>query len=368
MNKRKRYFIIFGIIFIVAAAALVYYRINENIKSSKRPAPPPQAVQVTTPERGDISSKLSFSGDILAVQQTNIYSRVTGNIQKMYADIGDYAPKGKLLATIDKSTLYQSVRQTEGLLNQAKATHENNKVNLERTQKLFDKGLTSQGDLDNAITLVKVSEAQVESAIANYNNASLQVGYCNITAPFSGYITKRFLDEGSLVSQGTSNSIYILSDISKLKILVNVLEKDIPKLENVKEVTVTTDAYPGEVFNAKFRKMAQAIDLSTRTMPLQVDIDNDKRILKPGMFAQIELLLETNYGSLIIPEQCVIKDDSGEFVFILNEESTAVKKYVQTGLKSDNKTEIISGINENDKVVSVGQQLIQENSKVKIVK
>lgn len=369
MSKKKKIYVIIVIgVILLAVAALVYYRISENIKSSKRPAPPPQSVQVITPERGDISSKLSFSGDILAVQQTNIYSRVTGNIQKMYADIGDYVPRGKLLASIDKSTLYQSVRQMEGLVNQAKATLENNKVNLERTQKLFEKGLTSQGELDNALTLVKVSEAQVESARANYNNAALQVGYCNITAPFSGYITKRFLDEGSLVSQGTSNSIYILSDISKLKILVSVLEKDIPKLENVKEVTVTTDAYPGEVFTAKFRKMAQALDLSTRTMPLQLDIDNDKGILKPGMFAKVELLLETNYGSLIIPEQCVIKDDSGEFVFILNEESTAIKKYVQTGLKSDNKTEIVSGINENDKVVSVGQQLIQENSKVKIVK
>jgi RND family efflux transporter MFP subunit len=368
MSKKKIYIIVFIVVVLIVAASLIYYRVNENIKSSQRPAPAPLSVEVSMPLRGDISSTLSFSGDILAIQQTNIYSRITGNIQKIYADIGDFVPGGKLLAVIDKSTLYQTVRQTEGLLNQAIANLDNNRVNYDRIQKLFEKGLTSQNELDNALTLVKVSEAQVESAKANYNNSLLQVNYCNIRAPFSGYITKRFLDEGSLVSQGTANSIFTLSDISKLKIIVNVLEKDIPKLDEVSEVKVTTDAYPDEVFTARYRKMAQAVDINTRTMPVQVDIDNTSRILKPGMFAKVELLLETHQGSLIIPEQCIRKDDKGEFVFVVSDDNTALKKYVVSGLNSANKTEIISGINESDKVVSVGQELIQENSKVKIAK
>jgi membrane fusion protein (multidrug efflux system) len=368
MNKKKKYLVLTGIVIILAAAALVYYRINENIKSSKRPAPPPQSVKVKQPERGDIASKIVISGDILPIQQTNIYSKVTGNIQKIYADIGDYVHQGKLLASIDKSVFLQTVRQTEGLLNQAKATLENNKVNLARTQILFDKGLAPQGDLDNASTLVKVSEAQVATAQANYNNATLQVSYCNVTAPFSGYITKRFLDQGALVSQGTSNSIFILSDISKLKILVNVLEKDIPQLDNVKEVNITIDAYPGEVFRAVFRKMSQAVDLNTRTMPVQVDIENKDGLLKPGMFAKVELLLDIHYGSLSVPEQSVLKDDKGKFVYAINPDTTAVKKYVETGVNSDNKMEIVSGVNETDIVVFVGQELIQENSKVKISK
>jgi RND family efflux transporter MFP subunit len=365
-KKKKIYLAIFIIVVLITATSLIYYRINENIKSSKRPQKPPQAVQVITPERGDISEKLLFSGDILAVQQTNIYSRVTGNMQKMYADIGDYVPKGRLLAIIDKSTLYQTVRQTEGLLNQATANLENNRVNLDRIQKLFEKGLTSQNELDNAMTQVRVSEAQVETAKANYNNAVLQVNYCNIRAPFGGYITKRFLDEGSLVSQGTTNSIYILSDISRLKIIINVPEKDVPKLDNVRNVFISADAYPGEIFSGRFRKMAQALDMNTRTMPVQIDIDNKMQLLKPGMFAKVELLLNTNTETLIIPEECIMKDEKGEFVYIAGDDNTAVKKYVLTGLKSGNKTEIVTGISETDKIISTGQELLQENSKVKI--
>ena len=156
MSKNKKiYLIVFIAVVLIATTSLIYYRINENIKSSTKPQKPPQAVQIITPSRGDISGKLLFSGDILAVQQTNIYSRITGNIQKMYADIGDYVSKGRLLAVIDKSTLYQTVRQTEGLLNQAAANLENNRVNLERIQKLFEKGLTYQSHRKHRLKLQK---------------------------------------------------------------------------------------------------------------------------------------------------------------------------------------------------------------------
>lgn len=368
MSKKKKWVIIISIIVVLIFAFFIYYRINANLNAAQKQGRPPQTVDITYPERGDIADQLSFSGDILAVQQTNIYSRVTGNIQKIYVDIGDFVGSGKLLAQIDPSIFIQSVKQTEGLLNQSKANLENNKVNYERTKLLFDKGLAPQGDLDNASTLVKVTEAQVQTAQANYENARLQLSYCNITAPFSGYITKRFLDQGSLVSSGTSNSIFILSNISKLKILVSVLEKDIPKLEDVEDVNIKTDAYPNKQFPAKFRKMSQSVDLSTRTMPVEVDIDNNDNLLKPGMFARVDLILDIHHNAMKVPEQCVIKDENGNFVYIVNEENMTVKKYVQTGLQGENKIEIISGLSDNDKVVSVGQELIKENTKVKLTK
>ncbi|MFA5404785.1 MAG: efflux RND transporter periplasmic adaptor subunit [Ignavibacteria bacterium] len=366
MSKKKKWVIIISSVFILIFAGFIYYRISENIKASQKQNRPPQTVEISQPERGDIASELSFSGDILAVQQTNIYSRVTGNIQKIYVDIGDYVTTGKLLALIDQSAFIQTVKQSEGLFNQAKASLENNKVNYERLLILYEKGLTSKGDLDNAETLVKVTEAQVQTAEANYNSARLQLGYCSINAPFSGYITKRFLEQGSLVSSGTSNSIFILSNISKLKIMVSVLEKDIPLLENVKDVTVKTDAYPNEVFTGEFRKMSQLVDLSTRTMPVEVNLDNNDNMLKPGMFARVELMLDKHFNVLILPLQCIRKDDNGSFIYTVSEDNTAMKKYVQTGLESDNKIEIESGLNDNDKVVSVGQELIKENTKVKI--
>jgi len=368
MSKKKKWSVIFLVIVVLTLAGFTYYRISENIKASQKQNRPPQTVETAQVERGNIASELSFTGDILPIQQTNIYSRVTGNIQKLYADIGDYVSAGKTLALIDQSTFVQSLKQNEGLLNQAKATLLNNQVNYERLRILFEKGLTSKGDLDNAETLVKVSEAQVQTAEANYNNARLQLSYCSISAPFGGYIIKKFLDQGSLVSSGTSNSIFLLANISKLKIMVNVLEKDIPLLDNVKNVTIKTDAYPNEEFQGIFKKMSQSVDLSTRTMPVEVDIDNRGNLLKPGMFARIELIMEKHDNAIIVPNQCVRKDEQGSFVFSVNQDNTAVKIYVKTGIEADNKIEILSGLTDNDRVVTVGQELIKENSKVKISK
>jgi membrane fusion protein (multidrug efflux system) len=271
---------------------------------------------------------------------------------------------------IDKAPFLQSVKQYEALLRQYKATYENNKVNLERIKTLYEKGLAPSGDYDDAVTKLKVSETQVEAAEANYENAVLQLNYCNVTAPFSGYITKRLLDAGALVTSTgtTTNSIFILSDISSLKIMVNIPEKNLSSVENISDVIVRTDAYPGESFNAKFRQISQSFDLATRTMQAQVDIGNNNKMLKPGMFAKIEILLGKHENTVTLPNQCILYDEKGNYLYTVNEENIAKKVYVQTGYKSDTLTEIISGITDTDKVVIAGQDQINDNSKVQIIR
>lgn len=103
-------------------------------------------------------------------------------------------------------------------------------------------------------------------------------------------------------------------------------------------------------------------------MPVEVNIDNSDNMLKPGMFARVELILDKHFNVLTVPLQCVRKDEKGSFVFTVSEDFTAIKKYVQTGLESNNKIEIVSGLNDSEKVVAVGQELIKENTKVKIAK
>jgi len=367
MNKKT--IIIASIVVLALLLSLLAYRINENLKASQKQRAQVQSIKISQVERTDIFDKLLLSGDISANQQANIYSRITGNIQNLYADIGDFVPKGKLLAVIDKSTFIQSVKLAEAQLNQYQASLENNTVNLERIKTLVEKGLAPQGDYDNAFTQLKVSRSLVEAAEANLKNARLQVNYCNITAPFSGYIIKRVLDVGTLVtSTGTaSNTIFILSDISSLKILVNIPEKNISAVDNVHSVIVRTDAYPDKTFEGDFKKISQSLDLNTRTMQAEIRLKNEDRLLKPGMFAKIEIILGKHEDALTVPSQCVLYDDKGNFVYTVTAENTAKKIYVTTGYSSDNRTEIVSGISGDDKVVSVGQELISDNTKVQII-
>ena len=366
MTKRKKIIIAVTSIVVIIMLALVYYRINQNIQSANKRSVSLQPVKLISPEKGEISNKLLFSGDMLSFQQANIYSRVTGNIEKIYVDAGDYVSTGQLLAVIDKSQYLQTLKQAEATLNQYKATLENNEVNFQRISTLYTKGLSSQGDFDNANTQVKVTQSQIEAADAMVKNAELQVSYCNITAPFSGFITKKLLDRGALVSSGTTNSIFILADISKLKVMVNIPEKNLASINNVHSVDISVDAYKDEMFKGEFRKISQAFDLSSRTMPAEIWIDNPGRVLKPGMFAKIEISLEKHSDVMIVPAECVLSDDNGSYVFVVNDGQTAQKKYVQKGIESDNRIEILSGLNYDDNLVFVGQALINENSKVKI--
>lgn len=371
MKSRKLIILLIAGVIIIGLAVLVYARVKSNLDANSKQIQVKPSVELTSLTRGNLVNKLNYTGDVLAIEQANIYSRVAGNIQRINVNIGDYVRQGKVLAEIDRSIYMQTLRQTDGLYKQAKATVDNNRINYERNKELFDKGLVSKGDLDNARTTLTVSEAQAESALANYRNAQTTLSYCTITAPFSGYITKRLLDRGSYVSSGgTSQStvIFTISDIKNVKVMVNVLEKDIPLLDRIEDAQVTTGTYPGEVFKAGIKKMSQQVDVSTRTMPVEIDILNNDGKLKPGMFVNIELLIKKADNILILPVQCILKDNKGSYVYTVGADSTAQSKYIETGIEQDNNKEIISGLNEEDKVILAGQTLVKNGMKVKIAK
>ena len=138
MKRKKLYYILAVTVIVIAAGSFVFYRINETIRLSQKKRTIVQNVKVIQPERSDIYDRLLLSGDISANQQANIYSRVTGNIKDIYADVGDYVKKGKILAVIEKLTFPQSVKQEEADLRQYRATREDNKVNLELDKTLFE--------------------------------------------------------------------------------------------------------------------------------------------------------------------------------------------------------------------------------------
>jgi membrane fusion protein, multidrug efflux system len=371
MTSKKKRILVFGILSIIILIILAYFRIMDSLsESSRRPAVIPSVI-VSKPVIGEISSTLSLTGDINPIQQANIYSRVSGNIQKIYCDIGEPVRQGKLLALIDTTIYSQNVRQALASLMQAEANLQNAKMNYERNRNLLTQNLIAKQDVDNSKTAYDIAVAQKESANAMYKNAMTQLNYCKITAPFSGIITKRYLDPGAYVSAGTSSPssvLFILMDIEKVKVLANVPEKELPSLTKVEEVDIKTGAYPDKVFSGVIQRSSQSLDLATRTMLVEIDIENEEHLLKPGMFAEISLVLERKQNILTLPSNVLMSDDSGKYVFMLTHDTVALKKYVTIGLQDENSSEIISGLQESDKFVSVGQTMIKDKMKVRIAK
>jgi membrane fusion protein (multidrug efflux system) len=365
-NRRTRYVII---IIVLILAAIVMIKIKSSDTAQRRTSVP--LIVTGKLLKGEIVKSETLTGDILPIQQANIYTKVSGNIEKIYNDIGDEVKQNQILALIDTTIYSQNLKQAKANYMQALANLENSKLLFERNQKLLDQNLIAKQDLDNAKTSLDVATAQKEAAFAVYTNASTQLSYCKVTAPFAGYITKRMFDPGTYVSASGNNQgsvLFTLMNVNQLKSIVNVPEKDVPSLNRITGIEVIPDALPGKIFRAQLKKISGAIDLNTRTMAVEIDIENPGKILRPGMFATIILILEKKENSDFLPNQIVLNDDNGDYVYLLNPDSTVSKKYIQLGIKQDNKYEILSGINNDDKIVFVGQDLIKDKMKVRVAK
>ncbi|MCX6175163.1 MAG: efflux RND transporter periplasmic adaptor subunit [Ignavibacteriales bacterium] len=365
--SKKSYIIVGSAIFILLLIFIIKIASGDSLK---RQTPKPVVV-IGKLIKGDIQSTESLTGDILPIQQASIFSKVNGTIEKNYVDIGTRVSNNQILALIDTTIYSQNAKQAKANYMQAMANNLNSKLNYERNKKLLEQKLVAQQDLDNAKAASDIALAQLEAAEAVYNNAATQLSYCKITAPFQGTITKRNFDPGSYITATTNaqgSVLFMLMNIDRLKTIVNVPERNVSYLSSVKEVIVTVDAIPNKKFGAKISKISQAIDLASRTMAVEIEIVNSGSLLKPGMFATVQFVTEKKSNSNIIPNQIVLNDEKGDFVYALNSDTSVSKRYIKIGIRTDDKLEILSGLDETDRIVFVGQTLIKDKMKVKIAK
>jgi membrane fusion protein (multidrug efflux system) len=340
-------------IFIGIAALLalgVVYRIVRGNGSvdPKRSINP--LVKIELPHLETVVDQLTFTGDILPIQQANIYSKVNGNLEKIYVDIGTYVQQNQLLALIDTTELSQQEQE-------AAATFENARLTYQRNKDLFEQNLIARQDLDNAEATMKVSKGA-------YENAQTTLSYAHITAPFSGIITKRFLDQGANVTSNNT-SLYILMDMESTKLIIDVPEKNIPQVAIGKKATLTVDAFPGRTFDGTVSRLSQAVDLPTRTMEVEIDIPNKDHLLKPGMFAHVSLVVREIPNSLTLPSMAILNDEKGIYVFSVDG-TIAHRKSVTTSIELNGRTQILSGVSATDRIVTVGQQFVKDGAPVTI--
>lgn len=362
------------IIIIVALAAIggigfaVYSRMQATALEQQKRKQTVPLVEVKKPAQEDFQQKLTYNGDVLPIQQANIFARVSGNIEKMYADIGQFVHEGQLLAVIDSTSSAALARQNAGLLAQAKATEENAEATYKRSKQLFEQKLISQQDLDNVDAALRTAQGQVQAQKGALENAQITLNYCKITAPFSGYIVKRLLDPGVyvVVSPVGNSTLYALQDMDKVKIYIYVQERDVPIIDSIHEATVTLDAYKDKVFHGTVSKTSNSLDLATRSMTLEIDIDNKDHLIKPGMFATVSFVAAIHRNAIVVPVEALQTDDQGQRSLFTVVDGKAKKVNVQTGIQADNQVEVTSGLSASDDVIVLGQDQAKDGSPVRI--
>jgi membrane fusion protein, multidrug efflux system len=334
----------------VVLAVVVYLRIAGSDPTADTRRQSATLVKAELPKREAVVQSLQLTGNIQPIQQTDVFARVYGNLESVKANIGDFVHANQLLAVIDTTELAQQDRQTA-------ATYQNALILYERAKSLVDQNLASKEDFDNAKTAMEVAKE-------NYDAALTRLDYAKITAPFSGYITRRYLDPGALVSS-TNATLFTLMDLDSIKIIVNVLEKDVALVGVGSKATVSVEAYPGREFTGAISRMSQALDLATRTMPVEIDVANAEGLLKPGMFASTSIFLGQRADALTVPTQTVLKDASGAYVFVA-EKGFARRKMVTIGIEQQSRTEIVSGLADQDSVITTGQQFSRDGGQVTV--
>jgi HlyD family secretion protein len=294
------------------------------------------------------------------------------------------------LAEIETGTRTEELRQAEEAVKQAQSRFDNAKLQHERIETLYKREVISKKERDVSDMDYTVAEAQLASSqqqlkllregarqeVRDASQAKLKemeaileqertrLQNAKIVAPFRGEINRKYVDAGALVSP--SIPLVSLVHTETLKIVANVLEKDIPLLKAGMKAKIRTDSYPGRVFEGRVEKINSALDLSTRTLQAEVYISNLDRSLKPGMFANVEVVLLEKPQTLVVPREAILEAGSEMSVFVV-EGKQAVRKPITLGYEQDRMVEVLKGLNEGDQVVIKGQQLIKEGSAIRIV-
>ena len=340
-------------------------------------------------KKGSFSKKVDATGEIFATELIDVGAQVSGQIKKLYVKLGDQVKKGDMIASIDSSTQQNSIDNKEAQLAIYKAQLESAKValNIAKTQfdrenALFSKNATSKQEFESAKNTysansakIKELEAQIKQTNIELSTAKINLGYTKITAPRDGTVVSVQVEEGQTVNANqTTPTIVNIADLCHVKMKMQIAEGDITKIkvgtpveysilsEPTKKfqttvssidpgLTTLSDGSYGSSSSSKSSYSSSSSSSSAVYYYAQSIVDNKDGILRIGMTTQNELLIANVEGAIIVPSIGIKKDENGTFVYVLKD-GKAVKTAVKTGIKDNLDTQIISGINDGDEIIT----------------
>lgn len=336
----------------------------------------PMTVELGTLKRGKVSAYLVVVGNLIGKQTVDIAPRTGGRLLSVNVQLGDRVRRGQVLAKVEDREIVEQVRQAEASQEVSKATIRQreadlkvSELNFERSKNLFQRGLLAKQSLDDAESRYMASVAQFDLSKAqlNQNDSRLQELKINlqntsVTSPVDGFVGKRSVDPGAMVN--TNTAIASVVDISRLRLVANVVEKDLRVVTAGETAVVEVDAYPGEKFSGKIARVAPVLDPATRTATMEVEIPNGDNRLKPGMYARVNLTVEEHDNVLVIPKAAVIDYSNQRGVWVPNENDRAAFVPLKLGIENAEQIEVLGGIDEGAKFVHNGAGAVRNNDQL----
>ncbi|MGA2688648.1 MAG: efflux RND transporter periplasmic adaptor subunit [Candidatus Korobacteraceae bacterium] len=386
--RRRRQLVVLAVVAgCVLVAVIVASRLRAGSSKASERGTEAERVSyaaVAPVKRQTIANTLSIAGQFSPYQNVELHAKVAGYIKNIYVDIGDRVHTGQVLAVLEIPELVAQVdeakaethhaeeeiqrAQSEVLRAQADnvALHSNAErlVNTDKVQP----GLIAQQELDDATAKDRASQALVDAAKSSLAAAKQQLAvaqadqqhyaalsnYSKIVAPYDGVVTWRFSDTGSLVQAGTSNTsglpVVTVAQIDLLRLRIPVPESLAAKVRIGDSADVHVQA-TGEHFTGKVTRFTDALDPSTRTMQVEIDVPNPNYHLQPGMYADVQLSANSRPNILTVPVEAIRRGDNKTSVLVLDANNRVQSREVQVGVESSDNVEILAGLTEGERVI-----------------
>ena len=301
-------------------------------------------VSVITAQAEDVDLTNTFTSNVEPYATNNIASQTAGRIASVNVEVGDKVRKGQLLARMDDVNLAKTRMQ-----------YVNDSTELGRLTELYKIGAISQAVYDMAKLSLNVTKKTYENLAEN----------TYLRSPITGEVTARNYDKGDMYSM--AQPIFVVEQITPVKMLVNISESLFTQVHKGMEFDITVDAYPNETFMGTVNLLYPTINATTHTFPVEVICENKDQRLRPGMFARVTATFGTNH-SVVVPDVAVVKQQgSGEhFIYVLNADNTVTYTKVELGRRLGSRYEILSGINEGDRIVTEGQVRLKNGVSVTV--
>ena len=342
MNRKSLLLLVIPII-ILALAAGGCGRKTNAITSSVPEIP----VKVTTVQKGDLGEVFVTTGALEANQEVTITPKVAGRVAKIHVKMGDYVEANQVLVELEQNDY-------EIGLTSAEAAYKLSKENFERAKKLFAEKIISPQEFEGAQTEYQIREAA-------YKQAKSQLEDTKIRAPFSGQIGFSNATLGGMISPGTP--LLSVVDLSTVFVTVNLSDSYISQTKVGQTAQITLSSFPEQTFTGKVAQIAPAADKVTKTFPVKIALDNSSHRFKAGMLAEARLSFNQRNDILKIPAEAIVDEVGTKAVYVV-EKDTARRRVVTPGVSDGKMVEIVSGLAEKEFIVILGQNNLEEGSKV----
>ena len=333
----------------------------------------PVPVTAETARKADLNVRLVSLGTVTPLYTVTVRSRVDGELQKIYFKEGTEIAAGEPLADLDPRPFEVLKLQAEAQLAKDNALLDDARLNLVRYQTLLDQDSVSKQQVDTQASLVRQYEAAIKVDDSLVNSASLQLSYAHITAPISGRIGLRSVDQGNIVHASDTNGIAVITQLHPITVLFSIPQDAIPKVmkslasDEPMVVEAFDQAGHTRLATGKLTTVDNQIDPTTGTVKLRAEFANADGVLFPNQFVNIQLVVEKMVGATVVPTAAVQRGTAGTYVYVVQDQATVSMRPIETGASEQDTIAITKGLAPGEVVVVDGIDKLREGARVELV-